>query len=134
MREHAGREENKLPAACSGGDGLLKPCPQREAEDASELGWSALERECASAQLRCEIDVVELLKAEAHARKGGAHPLLSLRRSSGGNRSISVCRRLRRAALRKVLPGWVVTPALLAAAPSRVAGLTRVAPTASATG
>ena len=32
--------------------------------------------------------VVELPKAEAHARAGGAHPLLSLRRSSGGNRSI----------------------------------------------
>ena len=49
-----GREEKELPAACSGippsaGDGLLQPCPQREAEDASELGWSALERECASA-------------------------------------------------------------------------------------
>ena len=51
----------------------LQPCPQREVEDASELGWSALERECASAQLRCEIDVVELLKAKAHARGGGAH-------------------------------------------------------------
>ena len=42
-------------------------CPKREAEGAPNLGGGALERECSTAQLRCEIDVVEALEPEAHA-------------------------------------------------------------------
>ena len=72
MQEHAGRKEEQLPPAglvvrASTGDGVLQPCSEREAEGAPELGGGALERECSTAQLRCEIDVVEALEPEAHA-------------------------------------------------------------------
>ena len=72
MQEHAGRKEEQLPPAglvvrASTGDGVLQPCPKREAEGAPKLGGSALERECSTAQLRGEIDVVEALEPEAHA-------------------------------------------------------------------
>ena len=56
-----------LVVRASTGDGVLQPCPKREAEGAPKLGGGALERECSTAQLRCEIDIVEALEPEAHA-------------------------------------------------------------------